>query len=43
MEYKQVTVLYLYQEHNDKTRALMGKGCAYSTSGEALLPDTYRY
>lgn len=31
MEHKQVTVLSLYQEHNDKMKSLIGKGYAYST------------
>jgi len=31
MKHKQVTVLSLYQEHNDKMKSLIGKGYAYST------------
>lgn len=31
MKHKQITVLSLYQEHNDKMKALIGKGYAYST------------
>ncbi len=31
MEHRQVTVLNLYQEHNDKMKSLVGKGYAYSS------------
>lgn len=31
MEHKQITLLSLYQEHNDKMKALIGKGYAFST------------
>jgi hypothetical protein len=31
MEHKQITILGLYQEHNDKMRALVGKGYAFSS------------
>ena len=31
MEHNQITILGLYQEHNDKMKALIGKGYAYSS------------